>query len=287
MRNIKLWSQIVNELTDDFPELMAPKERFARPDGIVSRSFCATSGLLPSKLCKDAGLVLSDIFNANFVPKEEDDSLIGGNMPLVVVDGEQIVAHENTPSEFTLESTGGIMFNPDFLKRMKYDKLGNLSVLFPRKGSSAWEKIGFNGSSIVGKEPEDMQAKSLSAPSNIKASDTKINWKHTKGELVVGYRIYYTSENSDSYSLIGHTVDPSYQLPDTPGFYHIRAVNYYGEESQPSANIIIEMEELVDDNTGEHEDEAANEENKDQTTESGKNENSNDSGLEPNPEEQE
>lgn len=246
-RNIKLWSQIVNELTDEFPDLMAPKERFARPDGIVSRSFCATSGLLPSKLCQDAGLVLSDIFNSKYVPTKEDDSLVGGNMPLVVVDGEQIVAHENTPSEFTLESKGGVMFNPDFLKRMKYDSLSDLSVLFPRKNREKWEKIGFDGSSIVSKELEEMEAKQLSAPGGIEASKTNINWKHNKGQLVVGYRIYHASEDSDSYSLIGHTVDPNYKLPDTPGSYHIRAVNYYGEESEPSANIIIELEEDKDD----------------------------------------
>src|SRR5699024_1682481 len=158
-RNIKLWSQIVNELTDEFPELMAPKHRFEQPDGIVSRSFCATSGLIPSKLCNDAGLVSSDIFNSKYVPSKEDDSIIWGNMPLVVVSGARVVAHENTPSEFTTGSTGGFMFNPDFLKRMNYDNLSDLSMLFPRKNRERWEKIGFGGSSISGKAFDESDRK--------------------------------------------------------------------------------------------------------------------------------
>ena len=35
------------------------------PEGVVSRSFCGISGLAPSNACADAGLVRSDLFNAN------------------------------------------------------------------------------------------------------------------------------------------------------------------------------------------------------------------------------
>lgn len=242
-RNIKLWSQVVNSLTDDFPELMAPKERFKQPEGIVSRSFCATSGLIPSKICQEAGLVLSDIFNAKFVPREEDDSLIGGNMPLVLIDGEQVIAGENTPEEFTLESKGGFAFNPEFLKRMNYDRLSDLTMLFPRKNREKWEKIGFTDVGIADKQFEGVDRKNLQAPGGLKESNRKVSWNHAKGQLIVGYRIYYAAEDGGKFSLIGHTTDPSYQIPDKPGFYHIRAVNYFGEESKPSGNIIVEKKE--------------------------------------------
>lgn len=243
-RNIKLWAQMVNALTEEFPEIMAPKERFARPDGIVSRSFCATSGLLPSKLCQEAGLVRSDLFNAKFVPKEEDDSLIGGNMPLVIIDGEQVVAGPNTPEEFTLESKGGIMFNPEFLKRMKYDQLGDLSVLIPRRNRESWEKIGLAGDlpSSFG-TVDASSAKAPSAPGGLKSSGNTVSWKHQKGQLIVGYRIYYAAEDNQQFQLIGHTTEPSYKLPDKPGYYHVRAVNYFGQESKPSAQIVLEAKE--------------------------------------------
>ena len=242
-RNIKLWAQVVNSLTDDFPELMAPKERFARPDGIVSRSFCATSGLIPSKLCQDAGLVKSDLFNAKFVPTKEDDSLIGGDMPLVMIDGEQVVAGPNTPEEFTLESRGGITFNPEFLKRMKYDQLSDLSVLIPRRNRDNWEKIGFSGIVDSYGEIDASEASAPQAPGGLEASKNRVKWNHHKGQLIVGYRIYYAEDQGKSFRLIGHTTDTSYQLPDEPGYYHIRAVNYFGQESNPSANIIIEIKD--------------------------------------------
>lgn len=252
-RNIKLWSQIVNELSDDFPELMAPKERFKQPEGIVSRSFCATSGLLPSKLCKDAGLVKSDIFNSKYVPTKEDDSLIGGNMPLVKVDGNQVVAHEKTPSEFTSSSKGGIVFNPDFLKRMNYDKLSDLSVLIPRKNNGNWGKLGFGKASSSGSTLDAKPGGKLSAPGGLNASDKNISWKHTNGQLIVGYRIYYASDKNGSYSSIGHTTGTDYKLPNKLGYYHVRAVNYFGEESAPSANIIIDKSDSSDDDSDDEE----------------------------------
>ncbi|UTW68851.1 hypothetical protein KHA80_16055 [Anaerobacillus sp. HL2] len=39
------------------------------PSGIVRQSFCGISGLLPTELCHEAGLVRSDLFNAKYVPK--------------------------------------------------------------------------------------------------------------------------------------------------------------------------------------------------------------------------
>src|SRR5690606_17920563 len=60
----RLWAELVNAATDINPELMAPAERFQMPEGIVSRSYCAISGMLPSDLCAEAGLVKTDLFNA-------------------------------------------------------------------------------------------------------------------------------------------------------------------------------------------------------------------------------
>src|SRR5690625_4726684 len=75
-RNMKLWGQVINKMAEINPELVTPTERFKQPDGLVNRSYCAVSGMLPSKICKEAGLISSDLFNAKFVPTEEDDSLI-------------------------------------------------------------------------------------------------------------------------------------------------------------------------------------------------------------------
>ncbi len=116
-RNVKLWAELINTATDINPELMAPEKSFKRPEGIVERSYCAISGLLPSELCKEAGLVETDLFNEKFVPTKTDNSL-------------------------KKNKDGKIIFNPEFLKKNGYDKLDDISVLFPQKNRKKWEKIG-------------------------------------------------------------------------------------------------------------------------------------------------
>lgn len=110
-RNQNLWTQLINVASDIRPELVAPTERFERPDGIVEKSYCAISGMLPSELCSQAGLVKTDIFNAKFVPTEVDDSLVS--------DGES-----------------GLMFNPVWLERMGYNNFSDMTQLYPNESST-------------------------------------------------------------------------------------------------------------------------------------------------------
>lgn len=242
-RTQKIWAQLVNAATDINSDVMAPKEQHKRPDGIVSRSYCATSGMAPSDLCSKAGLVRSDIYNSKYVPNKTDDSLVGGNMALVEIDGEQVVAGPNTPSEFTTGKSGGFSFNPEFLKRMGYDRLGDLSVLIPRKNPEPWKKIGFKGGSASsGGAIENDNGASPPAPGSLQASGNTITWSGAKGHLIVGYRIYHTSGKGGSAKLIGHTIKPSYAIPSGEGSYHVRAVNYFGRESEPSKTFTIEIE---------------------------------------------
>lgn len=242
-RTQNLWAQIMNAVTEINPELLAPQGNHKQPDGLVRRSYCATSGMAPSKICSDAGLVRSDLYNAKYVPNQTDDSLVGGNMPLVEVDGEQIVAGPNTPSEFTTSGKGGYAFNPEFLKRMGYDRLGDLSVLIPRKNPDAWQKIGFRGGGSTSGAIENDSGGSPPAPGSLNASSSSISWSGAKGHLIVGYRVYYASKEGGSFKLIGHTIKPSYSIPSGEGVYHVRAVNYFGRESEPSKPFTVEVDD--------------------------------------------
>jgi len=170
-QNIKLWAEMMNTASDIDPELLAPKEKFKKPDGIVSKKVCAVSGLLPSEACSKAGLTRTDIFNSKFVPEKKDDSLIkGGNT--VKVNGKTVAAGSKTPKEFV--SGKGLSFNPDFLKRKNYDRFDDLSVLFPRTNREAWEKIGTSGKVSSDKIKDDKKAPS--APSSLKKSGSSLSW---------------------------------------------------------------------------------------------------------------
>src|SRR5699024_972082 len=116
---------LVNETSESDPELMAAKEKFEEPEDIVTRDYCAISGLAPSKHCSDIGLVYSDIYDDKHVPSETDDSLVGSDeeTQLVRVDGKEVIAGDNTPSDFTFSSkTTGYAFNPEFLEETNYDE---------------------------------------------------------------------------------------------------------------------------------------------------------------------
>ncbi|MDR4252372.1 peptidoglycan glycosyltransferase, partial [Bacillus pumilus] len=112
-RTNNLWAQLMNAAYKIKPELIAPKQSFKMPGGIVRRSYCAVSGMLPSAVCSKAGLVESDYFNVNNVPTKVDDSLIEGNY--VTVGDKKFLALDSTPKEFT---QFGMILNPDFIKRM-------------------------------------------------------------------------------------------------------------------------------------------------------------------------
>lgn len=138
-RNLNLWSELVNAATAVNSDLMAPSEAFQQPDGIVSQSYCAVSGMLPSEACEEAGLVKTDLFNEKFVPTEVDDSLIASGSSVEVQSSS--VVGSDTPSEY-IEGEG-IMFNPEFLERKGYDELNDLTQLYPRTERDKWEQIGF------------------------------------------------------------------------------------------------------------------------------------------------
>jgi len=237
-RNLKLWAEIANHLTDYDSERFAPADRFKRPDGLVERSYCLISGMLPSELCSKAGLVRTDLFNAKFVPTEEDDSLIPGSF--VMVDGKAVVAGPDTPEEFV--EGDGFTFNPEFLKRMEYDKLSNLSMLFPRTNRELWEKIGLPSGDLG--EPLEDDGKSPAAPTNLSGSKSTLTWEKSSSKNVIGYRIFKATEPGGKFTKIGHTTETSFEISSEPAIYYVVTVNYFGKESEPSKE--IEVGELKD-----------------------------------------
>ncbi|SFM08972.1 penicillin-binding protein [Gracilibacillus orientalis] len=225
-RNNTFWAKLVNAATEVRPELMAPSQKFERPGGIVSRSYCAVSGLLPSDECSELGLVKTDIYNANYVPSKRDYSLIKENY--ATIDGNVVLSGEKTPDEFS--DGDGVSFNPEWLKDMGYNKLANIKQLTAGK-SGAWEKIKYPSDD----NEVNNDGKAPNAPTSLKLNDQKLNWNNSKNSDVVGYRIYRASDpDSDDFQRIGSTAETSFSIPGSDAVYHVRAVDYFGQESKPS-----------------------------------------------------
>lgn len=276
-RNEKLWAELINKATEIRPDLMAPTERFKRPDGIVERSYCAISGMLPSDLCEKAGLIKSDLFNAKYVPTKVDDSLTTGNF--VIVNGKAVMAGPNTPSEFT--DGDGLTFNPEFLKRKGYDKLGDISVLFPRTERDKWEKIGIPTAKVGSALKDD--GKAPGAPASLKKSGNKLTWGKSGSNDVVGYRVYRADKPGGNYSLVDSTTSTSYSVGNDTAVYVVKSVDYFGLESGKSNEVSVgeqvkeDKEEVKKDDK--NKDEAVNkEQDKDEDKDEGKKDDKKDEG---------
>jgi len=234
-RNVKLWAELINSASDIKPDLIAPSEKFKRPDGIVEKSYCAISGKLPSELCKQAGLVETDLFNEKHVPPETDDSLMKGTQ--VTVNGKSVKAGPGTPKEFTNGS--GLTFNPEFLKKHGYDKLSDISVLLPQKNREKWEKIGIPSGDIGDGDAIKDDGKKPSAPKSAKKSNDKLTWDKSASNDVIGYRIYRASSSDGDFKLVGNTTSTSYKISNDKAVYYIKAVDYFGLESSASDKISV------------------------------------------------
>lgn len=229
-RNQVFWAQLVNAATAVAPDIMAPSERFSQPNNIVSRSFSLVSGLSPSSLTSELGLVGSDIFNAKYVPKETDYSIISANV--VNVGDNAVLVDDQTPNEFT--SSRGYMFNPEWLKDKGYNKLSDLTQLYPSR-NGGWGRLLLPNLSDDNVQDNGQRP---TAPSNVSKSGNILTWQQSRSSNVIGYRIYRANDPDSNFTLLDSTTNTQYNVGNAPAVYQIRAVDYFGRESQPTRPFI-------------------------------------------------
>ncbi|MEI5908849.1 transglycosylase domain-containing protein [Bacillus spongiae] len=233
VRNIKLWSELLNSAYELNPSLVDPDASFKRPEGIVSRSFCSVSGMLPSKECSDAGLVTSGLFNAKYVPTQVDDSLITSRY--VTLGDEKYIALDSTPEEF---SEAGVVLNPDFVTRVLAGLSANPEELIP-PNDKRFENVLVSNNKIK----DDGKA-----PGKVKASESgkSITWTTSVSSDVIGYRVYQI-DGSNRKKVGSIKADESLKVKVGDGKYVVVAVDVAGLESGDSNVIQIGEEEKPKD----------------------------------------
>ncbi|MGG0250118.1 transglycosylase domain-containing protein [Peribacillus frigoritolerans] len=218
-RNMYYWADLINAAYKVEPKLVDPDKRFEMPGGIVSRSFCGVSGLLPSSSCQKAGLVKSDLFIAKYAPSRADNSFIDGQY--VSVGSKRYAALPQTPGEFT---SGGFMLNPESFGDIGLKYVDDPGSVIPGSEKS----VGVVGTKAKlndnGKAPD---------PLSITISNGKITWGlHHEGD-VVGYRVYKDGKKVASINAGENLV---YKV-GSGGSYYVTAVDIVGKESAPSQHV--------------------------------------------------
>jgi penicillin-binding protein 1B len=100
-RNLQLWAKLANAAYKTAPGIVGPKTTHKMPSGIVQKSICSTSGLLPSEGCQQAGKVTNDLFNSKFIPTKVDDTTKPDKPEKVVtINGITYTSLPTTPVEF-------------------------------------------------------------------------------------------------------------------------------------------------------------------------------------------
>ncbi|WP_249336625.1 transglycosylase domain-containing protein [Sporosarcina sp. Marseille-Q4063] len=223
----KLYANFMNGINEVRPEILKADSKFKIPEGVVTRSMCGISGLAPSAECSAAGLVTSDLFNANvFVPTKPDDSLTSSSY--VQMNGKKYRALPSTPKEFVV-SKGGIGVTQDYIDWILRPFGGNPEYLFPNNSSFAKNVI-----SETKFEADDAAPAAVS----LKLTDKKITWAASASKDVIGYYVY----SGDKKIATIHD-GASYSHSIGPGSYTVKAVDITGKLSGASNTISLEKEE--------------------------------------------
>lgn len=226
----KVWAELANAAYRLNPDVIGANSKFQMPGGIVRQSYCGISGLRPSELCREAGLVTTDLFNAKYIPNKVDDSLERVNY--VMIKGEAYLALPNTPPEFVEE---GITIHNDLFD-----------------DENIWDNLPEKWNIIPNREAEE-NGKIPAAVQSIRLQGSVLTWGEHPENDIVGYRIYRAPSGSTSYSIIDivRAADQlSYRVDPGDYAYYITAVDVGGRESKPSSIVktgnwqaVIEPEE--------------------------------------------
>jgi penicillin-binding protein 1B len=225
-RNQMLWAQLINAAYEIRPELLKSDESFKMPGGIVRRTYCTITGLLPSSLCEEAGLIETDLFNAKYVPQEEDDSLEKGKY--IVIGDKYYRALESSPKEFTRE---GLMLKQTFLEQNRLLTLADVSML--RTDHPAWDSIIIP--EAINAIEEDGQIPSKVTPLAINGN--KLTWAPHQHQDIIGYRVYKAMNYSYKYEHIGSVTlndllkGNGFTIGPSVASYYVTAVDIAGNES--------------------------------------------------------
>ncbi|MGE6488138.1 transglycosylase domain-containing protein [Paenisporosarcina sp. NPDC076898] len=223
-----LWAKLMNSSYEVNAELIDPATEFKAPKGVVSQSFCAISGMTPSEECSRAGLVKSDLFNANtYVPSKADDSFVSSSY--VMIGGKRFRALPTTPSEFVV--SGGVGVNKDFIDRMFGNIKGEASKLFPQDSSFANRVVSEDTFEADGASPGSVSAS---------LSGSTLSWSKSPSNDVVGYRVFRSSGGGNELlSSVKEASGNSYQV-NSPGTYFVVAVDITGQQSPASNMTVVE-----------------------------------------------
>ena len=239
-----IWAKIMNEVTQARPDLFPTKE-FTQPQGIVKATVSGISGKRPTELTRQFGRLVTDWFNEDYLPKENEDGLV--KMQIIEYKGVPYIPQPTTPEDFIREKVLVVREKPldalmeeieAAMAQMPASSRKPRSYFMPKDAAiSAPSKVdprvddGLDPSPPTGLKVEELDDMSA----------VRITFKGSPEEDVVGYRLY-RSLNGGPFVKTGDSIYHgenmrfiNYVAPANRYSYYITAVDVAGRESAPSA----------------------------------------------------
>ncbi|MBB5172768.1 transglycosylase domain-containing protein [Texcoconibacillus texcoconensis] len=252
VRTQRIWANLANSVHDIDENIFSANEEFQMPNNIVRQSVCSISGKLPSDICEEIGLVETDLFNAEHVPTESDDSLTKAEY--VQIGDDLYTALESTPEVFLRE---GVAVDEEYFDFLDGDTAELLNY-FP----DDWEE------SLVPDEEAPDNGNTPESP-NVQEIDGQITWEEHPEEDVVGYNIYERSDEDDNWSEVTNIrADESLAYEASNGMIAITAVDVAGRESDYTEVILNVIDDEEDEQDRQDEEDGEKEEEKDENEDS-------------------
>ncbi|MFD0671852.1 transglycosylase domain-containing protein [Cohnella sp. GCM10027633] len=237
-----IWADIMNAVMEKKPELLKT-EAFEKPDGLVTMTVSSVSGKLPTELTKEAGKLVSDIFNRKFLPTEEDDALV--KLKYISYNGVNYLPLPTTPEDLLREAV--------MVKReVPLDALmEDLKVKIEKTDKATRKPLGYylpKDASESAPSKTDPRVDDGAPPAQVSQiaveslgdGTVRVTFTPSQQEDVAGYRLY-RSMNGGPYAKVEASVptgeEPKFINYITPGIgysYYVTAVDVAGNESAPS-----------------------------------------------------
>ncbi|MBP1932924.1 transglycosylase domain-containing protein [Ammoniphilus resinae] len=223
-RPIQIWGKVMNGLIDLYPEDYPEDSKFVQPSGVVRREICRVSGKLPTDLCREAGTVITEVFNQNYVPTESCD--VHQHAKVIEYDGKMYLAQDETPEDMVQSKVA--MKSPD-------------PLVIPDRPNSRVNYTPLDAKDRLPdqKDPRQDNGKVPDKLLNVEIKNGKLVWGIHPENDVVGYRIYRSIFGSpfEKVGVVFQSSDKVYELKE-PGMYYITAVDVVGKESEPTDAIV-------------------------------------------------
>lgn len=250
----KIWAKVMNEVTDNKPELFKTTE-FTKPDGIVKKTVSGYSGLLPTALTQAAGKMVTDIFNAKYVPTKEDNVLVRAKY--ITYNGNNYIPHDETPADLVLEKIVVKRETPikqltEQLEKAFAKMKGSHKSLSYYMPKDAGEDAPYEVDPRVddGSAPAGVQGVSIRA----NGSKFSITFSPNTEADVAGYRLYRSVGGGAFKYVSSKLAGESAEFKDSSSgrgvVYYVTAVDIAGKESSPSIQVSDLDSYFPEDNGG-------------------------------------